>query len=258
VSDRAVLNLRSPNAPAIGVLVTFHCAELVELYGLLGFTWLLLDAEHAPLGPQTCRELVRAADLAKLPCVVRVPEIRPSMIEGFLDAGVSGILASDVQSADDVRALVAAVRFAPSGRRGSAPIARAARFGLLASTQYMQQANELVLIAALLESRRAIEQLDAILAVPELDCVAVGPNDLGLSLGIADGLRNPQVRALVDRAGQAIGAAGKKRMAVVADAAAAGQAIATGTMLIAVPDAKLVAHAGMEFIARAQRRDAQQ
>ena len=220
MSDRAVLDLRSLDAPAVGVLVTFHCAGLVELYGRLGFTWLLLDAEHAPLSPQTCRELTRAADLARLPCVVRVPEIRPSVIEDFLDAGVAGILASDVQSADDVRALAAA-------------------------------ANERILIAALLESRRAMEQLDAILAVPELDCAAVGPNDLGLSLGIADGPLNPQVRALVDHAYRAIGAAGKKRMTVVADAAAAGQAIAEGMLLIAVPDARLIAHAGTEFIARA-------
>jgi 4-hydroxy-2-oxoheptanedioate aldolase len=254
VSDRVALNLHSLDAPALGVLVTLHCAELVELYGLLGFTWLLLDAEHAPLGPRTCRELMRAADLARLPCVVRVPEIRQSVIEGFLDAGASGILASDVQSADDVRALVAAVRFAPEGRRGSAPISRAAQFGQLASPQYTQQANELILIGALLESRRAIEQLDAILAIPELDCVAVGPNDLGLSLGVADGARNQQVRALVDHAGRAIGAAGKKRMTVVADAAAAGQAIADGDMLIAVPDVRLIAHAGIEFLARVQRR----
>lgn len=254
MSDRVSRDLRSLDTPAIGVAVTIHCADLVELYGRLGFDWLLLDAEHVPLSPQTCRELTRAANQAGLPCVVRVPEIRPSAIESFLGAGASGILASDVQSADDVRALVAAVRFAPQGRRGSAPISRAAQFGQLASSQYMQQANERILIAALLESRRAIEQLDAILAIPELDCVAVGPNDLGLSLGIADGARNQQVRALVDHAGRAIGAVGKKRMTVVADAAAAEQAIADGAMLIAVPDVKLIAHAGMEFIARVQRR----
>jgi 2-keto-3-deoxy-L-rhamnonate aldolase RhmA len=220
VSDRAVLDLRSLDAPAVGVLVTFHCAGLVELYGRLGFTWLLLDAEHAPLSPQTCRELTRAADPAGLPCVVRVPEIRPSVIEDFLDAGVAGILASHVESAEDVRALAAA-------------------------------ANERILIAALLESRRAMEQLDTILAVPELDCAAVGPNDLGLSLGIADGPLNPQVRALVDHAYRAIDAAGKKRMTVVADAAAAGQAIAEGMLLIAVPDTRLIAHAGTEFIRKA-------
>jgi 4-hydroxy-2-oxoheptanedioate aldolase len=223
VSNRAIRNLRSLDAPAIGVLVTFHCAELVELYGRLGFDWLLLDAEHAPLSPQTCRELTRAADLAGLPCVVRAPEIRPSVIGDFLDAGACGILASAVESADDVRALMAVVR-------------------------------EPTLIGALIESRRAIEQLDSILAVPELDCVAVGPNDLGLSIGTTEGARDQRVRMLIDVADRAIAAAGKKRMTVVSDAEAASRAMAGGAMLIAMPDTTLIAHAGKEFVTRARRQ----
>jgi 4-hydroxy-2-oxoheptanedioate aldolase len=120
-----------------------------------------------PLSPQVCRELTRAADLAGLPCVVRAPEIRPSVIEAFLDAGACGIVASAVESADDVRALIAAAR-------------------------------EPTLIGALIESRRAIDQLDSILAVPELDCVAVGPNDLGRSIGTTEGARDHRVRMLID------------------------------------------------------------
>jgi 4-hydroxy-2-oxoheptanedioate aldolase len=222
VSNRVVRNLRALDAPAIGVLVTFQCVELVELYGRLGFDWLMLDAEHAPLSAQTCRELTRAANGAGLPCVVRVPEIRPGVIESLLDAGASGILASGVESAGDVRPLIAA-------------------------------ANELTLTAALIESRRAIEQLDSILAIPELDCVAVGPNDLGLSIGTTEGARDQRVRMLVDVADRAIAAAGKKRMTVVSDPEAVSRAIAGGAMLIAVPDSTLIAHAGNEFVARACR-----
>lgn len=222
MSDRVIRDLRSLDAPAIGVVVTLHCAELVELYGRLGFDWLLLDAEHVPLSPQVCRALTRAADLAELPCVVRVPEIRASLIKDFLDAGARGILASAVESAEDVRALIAAV-------------------------------NGPTLIGALIESRRAIDQLDWILAVPELDCVAVGPNDLGRSIGTTEGARDQRVRMLVDVADRAIAAAGKKRMTVVVDAEGTSQAVANGAMLIAVPDATLIAHAGKEFVARARR-----
>jgi 2-keto-3-deoxy-L-rhamnonate aldolase RhmA len=222
VSNRVSRNLRSLDAPAIGVLVTFHCADLVALYGRLGFDWLLLDAEHVPLSPQVCGELTRAADLAGLPCVVRAPEIRTSLIKDFLDAGACGILASAVESAEDVRALIAAV-------------------------------NGPTLTGALIESRRAIDQLDSILAVPELDCVAVGPNDLGRSIGTTEGARDQRVRMLVETADRAIAAAGKKRMTVVVDAEAASRAIDGGALLIAVPDATLIEHAGKEFIARARR-----
>lgn len=223
MSNRVVRSLRSLDAPAIGVVVTLHCAGLVELYGRLGFDWLLIDAERAPLSPQTCRELTRAANRAGLPCVVRVPEIRPSAIEGFVDAGASGILASHVESADDVRALLAAV-------------------------------HESTLVAAVIESRLAIERLDSILAVTELDCVAVGPNDLGLSIGTTEGARDQRVRTLIDFADRAIAAAGKKRMTVVVDAEAASLAVAGGAMLIAVPDAALITHAGEELVKRARQR----
>jgi 4-hydroxy-2-oxoheptanedioate aldolase len=175
-----------------------------------------------PLSPQVCRELTRAADLAGLPCVVRAPEIRPSVIEAFLDAGACGIVASAVESADDVRALIAAAR-------------------------------EPTLIGALIESRRAIDQLDSILAVPELDCVAVGPNDLGRSIGTTEGARDQRVRMLIDVADRAIAAAGKKRMTIAVDAEGTSQAVANGAMLIAVPDATLIAHASKEFVARARR-----
>lgn len=254
MSDKRIRSLRSIDAPAFGVLITFHSPELIELYGRLGFDWLLLDAEHTPLSPETCRELTRAAELVGLHCVVRVPEIRASVIELFLDVGISGILASSVESADDVHALIAAVKFAPDGSRGSAPISRAAQFGLVPPADHARRANELTLTAALIESRRAIEQLDSILTIPELDYVAVGPNDLSASLGLAGGASNPRLRAVVDAAQRSIRTAGKKQLAVVADAEAARRAAADGVMLVAVPDAVLIANAGKDFLAVAQAR----
>jgi len=256
MSERGIRSLRSVDAPAFGVLLTFHCPELVELYGLLGFDWLLLDAEHTPLNSAACRELTRAADLVGLRCVVRVPEVRASVIESFLDVGVSGILAGGVESADDVRTLIAAVKFAPQGSRGSAPISRAAQFGTVSLPDHARRANELTMIAALIESRHGIEQLESILAIPELDYIAIGPNDLGLSLGVAGGAGNLQVRTLVEAAQRSINATAKGQLAVVADAAAARRAVAGGAMLIAVPDATLIANAGKEFVTQARRMPA--
>ena len=213
--------LRAVDSPAFGVLVTLQSPELIELYGRLGFEWLLLDAEHAPLTPGNCRELTRAADLVGIPCVVRVPEVRASTIQGFLDIGVSGILASHVQSSIDVHALIS-------------------------------QANERTAVCALIESRRAIDELDSILAIPELDYVAIGPNDLGLSLGVSGGASNPQVRALIEAAQRSIRKAGKRQLTVAADAASAQRAAADGAMLIAVPDARLITSAGREFLLQAR------
>ena len=73
MSNRIIRNLRSLDSPAIGVLVTFQCAELVELYGRLGFDWLLLDAEHAPLSPRLVASSRAPQTWSGLPCVVRAP-----------------------------------------------------------------------------------------------------------------------------------------------------------------------------------------
>ena len=114
-----------------GVHLSFFSPELIELCGALGFQWLFLDAQHTPLNPLLCRELVRAADLAEMFCLVRVPEISAVAIEGFLDAGVVGILAPNISTPAQAKDLVAAVKFSPHGSRGAGFLSRAARYGLI-------------------------------------------------------------------------------------------------------------------------------
>lgn len=234
---------------AFGVYCGFLCAELIEAYGALGFQWLFLDAQHTPLNPPASRELVRAADLAGLPCVVRVPAIEASIIEGYLDVGVAGIIAPDVHSAADAQALVSAVKFAPLGKRGAAARSRAAQYGLVgAPADYFRRANELTFTVALIESQQGIDELEAIMAVPGIDAIGIGANDLGLSMGIDAGIKDPRVRSLVEGAQLRIKAANKPQMAVANDAQQARAAAAAGSRLVATPDFALLAAAGRAFL----------
>lgn len=234
---------------AWGVHLSFLCPELIEFCGFLGFEWLFLDAEHSPLDHRLCHDLVRAADVARLPCLVRVPHVTASVIEGFLDAGVLGILAPNVSSAEEARALVAAVKFGPAGTRGAAARSRAADYGLTHSpSRYMRLANRATLTAALIETRQGIDDLESIMAVPGLDCIALGPNDLGLSIGSDAGMTDPRVRALIEGAQARIRAYGKPQLAVVSGAHQARAAAATGATLIAISDAALLADAGRSFL----------
>jgi 2-keto-3-deoxy-L-rhamnonate aldolase RhmA len=241
--------LRSKGAVAYGVHLSFLCPDVVEFCGLLGFEWILLDAEHQPLNQQLCRELVRAADLAGMPCVVRVPEIKASVIEGYLDVGALGILAPQVTSEAEARALVAAVKFSPEGERGSAPGSRAANYGLTqTSSEYVLRANQRTFTVALIETQSGIDDLRAILSVPGLDYVAIGPNDLGLSLGLDGGMAHPRVRTLVEEAQACIKAHGKPQLTVVAHVDQARESAAAGATLIAIPDTALLATAGRSFL----------
>ena len=243
--------MRSPpkDETAWGIHLSFLCPEVIEFCGLLGFKWLLLDAEHGSLNHHLSRELVRAADVAGMFCIVRVPEISASVIEGFLDAGAVGILAPNVSTVSQAQALVAAVKFSPEGVRGSAPRSRAANYGLTQSpSDYCRRANEATLAAALIETQQGIDELESIMAVPGLDYIAIGPNDLGLSLGIDGGMADPTVHAIVEGAQARIAAYGKPQISVVVDSDQARKAAAGGTTLIAIPDTVLFADAGRAFL----------
>lgn len=216
---RSLRDCCNRNAVTWGIHLGSRCPQLIESLGLSGFQWLFLDAEHKPLSPECCRDLVRAADVVGMPCVVRVPEVQPAVIAAFLDAGVRGILAPHVESVEQARTLVAACRVDPN-----------------------------TFTAALIESVRGLETLESIMAVAGLDCVAIGPNDLGRSLGIHTGMADPQVRARVREAEVRIESYGKPRLTVVTDVEQARAARASGARLIAVSDAALVRIAGCLFL----------
>jgi len=232
-----------------GVHLSFFSPELIEFCGALGFEWVFLDAQHTPLNAFLCRELVRAADVAEMFCLVRVPEISAAAIEGFLDAGVIGILAPNVCSPSQARDLVAAVKFSPHGVRGAGFRSRAARYGLIPSAaEYCRSSNHVTFTAALIETQMGIDNLEAIAAVPGLDYLAIGASDLELSIEHDMHLPSGEVDTLVRAAAARIQAAGKPQICVVSDIAEAKRAAACGGQLIAVPDATLVARAGCTFL----------
>ena len=238
---------------AVGVHVSLPIPEAIECFGLMGFEWVFLDAQHSPLIPRDARELVRAADLCGMPVIVRVAEIVPSIIEAFLDVGVQGILAPDVRTVAQAQSLAAAVRFPPQGKRGSAPRSRAAGYGLqsrpsLRAADSFLKAKEAVLAGVLLESTEGLDRLEAIAAVPGIEAIAIGANDLALSLGMTDS-QAPAVRTLVEDAERRIRAIGKTRIAVVSNVQQGQLQSRAGASLIAVNDLALLSQAALNFLA---------
>jgi 4-hydroxy-2-oxoheptanedioate aldolase len=244
---------------SLGVHLSFLNADLVEACGNLGFHWLFLDGERTPVTPSNCRDLVRAADLTGMFCMARVTSVNPTEIEGYLDAGVVGILAPNISSADEAEALVSAVKFPVRGHRRAASHSRAAGFGLSDQTDPLTLAangghargflvaNAATFTGALIESREGIEHLDEILAVPGLDYIALGPNDLALSLA-SDNSEHPRVKSVLDAARRRLQAAGRPQIAVVAENRCASDAVAHGATLVAIPDATLFNSAGFRFL----------
>jgi 4-hydroxy-2-oxoheptanedioate aldolase len=195
-----------------GIFITIPQPRLVELCGLAGFDYMIIDAEHSPTDFGVAEEMVRAADLMDLTPIVRVPGHDPKMILRFLDMGAQGVMAPQVNSKADAQRVLDAVKYAPIGRRGLGS-GRAAAYGQsIPQEQYVPHANRETMIIAQIEHIDALRALPEILSIEHIDAFEIGLADLSQSLGVPGEQSHPKVQAAADqivagvlRAGRVIG-----------------------------------------------------
>jgi 4-hydroxy-2-oxoheptanedioate aldolase len=213
----------------VGTFVQSHDPAQVEFLGGLGFDLLCVEAEHSAMGPETVRGLVAAADTARTPALVRVSGNDATAIAGALDAGAQGVVVPRVDSAAEAVAAVASTRYPPDGARGLGP-GRAASYGG-GIPDYLARANADLLLAIQVETRAAVDDLDALLAVEGVDMFFVGPGDLGCSLGIPDP-RDPDLLATIESILRRTADAGRLTGIFAFDAEAANRWRAAGADLV--------------------------
>ncbi len=185
--------------PVAGLIVPVVAPVLVDLAGLAGFDYVLIDTEHGHLGFEAAEHLIRAAEAAGVTPLVRASDNAPSAILRLLDMGAQGVMVPQVGSAADAEAAVRSVKFHPRGNRGLAG-SRAADYGLTGSmAEYVAHANRETMVLALIEDIRAVEDFEAILAVEGIDVLFIGASDLAQSMGYPGRADHPQVRATIDR-----------------------------------------------------------
>lgn len=180
--------------PVAGCIIHERSPALVEICGLAGFDFVFIDAEHGPLSPRDCEELVRAAQVRGIVPLVRVPNTNSDTILRYLDIGAAGIIVPGLSTRQEAEAVVRAAKYAPSGCRGLAPV-RAADYGMTKPlADYVAEANRETMVVAIIENSEAISNLSAILAVEGLDFVILGAADLSQSLGVPGQTNHPRVR----------------------------------------------------------------
>jgi 4-hydroxy-2-oxoheptanedioate aldolase len=217
MKTNAILARSREGKKATGCTLMFPSADLVELAGIAGFDFVHLDGEHGTFSPESVDAMCRAADAAGLTVTARVPSHDPSVINLYLDRGVQGIVAPHVETQAEARAIVAACRFGPQGDR-SWGAGRATRYNDPRSIAdekgsrlpLMQRANAEMLVVAQLETKKALDDLDAILAVEGIDAFTYGPNDLAQSLGLPGQPDHATVAEAMRRATDRIHARGRK------------------------------------------------
>lgn len=167
------------------VTISSGSAAAVEIAGGLEFAAVVIDARHAAISPYSgeVENLVRAADVSRTPALVSLPDITPGTVNRALNDGADGIIAPDVRSAAEARAAVSAARYPPAGRRGAAPVVRAARFGMTDWEEYRADTNEQRLVLAALESPESMHAAPEILSVEGLDGILLDALTTGLAAG---------------------------------------------------------------------------
>jgi 2-keto-3-deoxy-L-rhamnonate aldolase RhmA len=233
----------------VGTSLAFPCAELVEACGLLGFDFVFIDAEHDGTDPSECRDLVRAADAVGIQSVVRVPRNGPQTILGYLETGALSVIVPHVNTADEVRAGLQAVRYPPDGIRGAGSATRAANYGITQSgTEHFRFANSQTLFMPLVEEAQAFDQLDEILHVPGLEVIMIGPGDLALSMGHPGQPDHPAVQELVQHGITQAAQAGILVGTAARDAAGARAALDRGFRMILTSSGAFFAEAVRTFM----------
>ncbi|SMX31079.1 HpcH/HpaI aldolase family protein [Octadecabacter ascidiaceicola] len=199
-----------------GLWLTLASGAVAEIAGKAGFDWCLIDAEHGPNTLTTIQTQLQA--LAGTPAhpVVRVPSGEDWILKQVLDLGVQTVVVPMVNTPEQAAQVAAAVRYPGQGSRGmGATLARASGYGEI--VDYMSSANEQIFLFVQIESRQAVENVDAIVATPGVDGIFVGPADLSADMGFVGQTDAPEVLAAIDHVYARTKAAGKTIGTVVFD-----------------------------------------
>jgi 4-hydroxy-2-oxoheptanedioate aldolase len=167
-----------------------------EMMGRCGFDWVCIDTQHGVIGYDQMMPMLQALSITATPAFVRVPWNQPDHIMKALDAGAQGVIVPMVDSEDDARAAVRAAKYPPVGTRSWGPI----RAALDVPDYSPETANRRTIVAVMIETPGGVRNLDAILAVPGVDAVYVGPSDLALGHGMTPTLNatDPEHEKLID------------------------------------------------------------
>ena len=196
--------------PALGCSLMFPSPQIVEMLGYAGFDWILLDCEHGSLSPADVEVMSIAAAAAGITPIARPRTNSASDIQTAMDRGVLGVQVPHVNTADDARRAVNAVKFGPSSIRSLAAGTRPDKWGFGGKmADFTAAANAETLVCVQFEHPQALDNIQSILQVDGVDVFFIGPSDLSQSMGYPGNPAAAPVADAIASALKTIVAAGK-------------------------------------------------
>ena len=168
--------------------------DIARLARASGHQAIWVDLEHSPMPLDTAASICAAAMDMGLAPFARIPEREYGAIGRLLDGGVLGVIAPRVETVQGAQDIVEACRFPPFGHRSAVATLPHIHYEKLPAVQFNKFMNEATVIKILIESPRGIENIEAIAALPGVDLIGIGTNDLSAELGVAGQYAHPSVR----------------------------------------------------------------
>jgi 4-hydroxy-2-oxoheptanedioate aldolase len=166
-----------------GAIISRYAPDLVELFGALGYDFVMIDCEHGPMDLDQVEHMVRAAEVFNITPIARIPDHADSTVLRFLDRGVQGVIVPHVNTKEEADGVARAARYFPEGHRGMGG-GRAHDYGVgVSRDDSTRWINSQTLVIPMIEETEAVENLDSILGVPGVDVLHVASGDLGQSMG---------------------------------------------------------------------------
>jgi 2-keto-3-deoxy-L-rhamnonate aldolase RhmA len=181
----------------IGSWFTVPHPMVAETLAQGNFDFLLLDGEHAPGPPDAVGNLLPSTELHGCPVIYRPRTNSIDLIRGALDAGVTGVMVPMIENAAQAKAALDAAKYPPLGKRGIGPWRASNYYDNY--LDYVATANERTCVVLQIESKAAVDAIDAIAALPGVDVLYVGPADMAGSMGLKLGERHAELTAAIER-----------------------------------------------------------
>lgn len=178
--------------PKLGLFLNSHSPTVAEQLAHSGYDWLLVDTQHGPMGYETLSAMLSGISQGGAKSMVRVAGFHDrGGIQQSLDTGADGVLIPYINTADEARQAISCCRYPTSGTRSVYfPQRSMNKQGLLG---YAGAANDNVIVALQVETADCIKNIDEIAAVPGVDILFLGQNDLCMSMGLYEKYVFPQM-----------------------------------------------------------------
>lgn len=199
-NSNPLLERMRADEPALGMVVRLgRSGEIARLAKLTGHDFIFIDGQHGIFSVETIADIAQTALGCGIAPVARVRGFDDPNVQVLLDGGVTGIIYPDVNTPEQAKRAVEACKFAPLGRRSFAGIYPNFNYAPLSMPESIERLNRTTAVICMIETREALDNVEAIAAIPGIDVLHVGLSDLLIDMGIPGEFGSEQASSAMDK-----------------------------------------------------------